>query len=128
MADVMEIIDAKIRELKESIENEKEELEKAKSFKHQSKCRKIIIVSMLFMLIASTYVLIVVTEIREFLIWQAVIYIAFIGVSAIPRHMFNDVLKRIERMKYMERKIEGLEWLKTRSSDQQENFINTMEK
>ncbi|MFA6097867.1 MAG: hypothetical protein WC788_09685 [Candidatus Paceibacterota bacterium] len=126
MTDASEIIDAKIKEFGEKIQNENEELEKTKSFRYQNKCRKIVLVSTVIMLIASTYVLITVNEIKEFLILQIAIYVAYIGVSAIPRYMFTNVLKSKKRVEYMERKIEGFEWLKTRAPDQQENFLNIM--
>jgi len=126
MTDASEIIDAKIKELGEKIKNENEELEKTKSFKHRDRCRKIVLISTVIMLIASTYVLITVNEVKEFLILQIVIYIAYTGVSIIPRYMFSNVLKSKERVEYMERKIEGFEWLKTRAPDQQENFLNIM--
>ncbi len=126
MTDTMEIIDAKIKELGEKIKNENEELEKTKSFKHRNKRRKIVLVSTVIMLIASTYILITVSDIKEFFILQIAIYIAYTGISAILSRMFGNVLKSRERIEHMARKIEGFEWLKTRAPDQQENFLNIM--
>lgn len=126
MTEATEIINAKIKELDTKIFSGYAEMEKTRFYRYRDLCIKIDLAAMLIAIAASMYILVAISETKEFLVLQAQIIVGYIGISIIPQYVLYTTYKKSVELNSMVRKVEGFKWLQTKAPDQQENILNIM--